>query len=1576
MSFDFKWPALLALLVLAPCAFAAERGDITIADFNGKDYGDWKVEGEAFGSGPAPATTLPNHTDEVKKALGEGLVSSGDETTGTLTSPEFTIERNFLNLLVGGGGYEDKTCVNLLVDGKVERTAMGPNTQPDESEALSWVTWDVKEFADKKAVAVIQIVDDHTGDGGHINVDHIVLSDTEKADQPWWSALWSAFLAFPWWTLLRLAIALPLPWFLGYRLANYLRMKDYGWKLGVIFCALASAGVIVQAGTLPLGVDLEGGDILVYEIDRETLKEQGTQALTQGVRNRLIEAISNRINPSGTKEIIVRQYGDWQIEIIIPKVDRREIDQIKKLISTAGSLEFRIVAKRNHAPHEYVINLAETQAQDPNKRRSKNVRDSDGTVVGYWARVDREEGENGKLGALRVQVAGDVIRNATTGELVSLGQIDLDSVEIDVLMIVDEDPRFHVKGEHLGMVSRDFDETMRPCVRFNMRGQGAGLMGALTGSNLPDEQRDFYQRMAILLDGSVLSAPRIITTISDRGQITGTFTVEEVEFLVGILHAGSLPAAVNEEPISENQIGAVLGEDTIQRGKWAIGISLGAVLVFILFWYRFAGIVACLALATNLLLILALMMSFNAAMTLPGLAGLVLTVGMSVDANVLIFERLREELNRGAALRMAIRNGFSRATTTIVDANLTTLITALVLYAIGTDQIRGFAVTLILGILMSMFTAIFCARVVFDLFERKRRLKSLKMRRMVGDTHIDFIGRRTIAAVVSTLLIFVGLVAVGVRGAQIFDIDFAGGTSVTMVLEQPVTMVLERPTSAAGIRSKLDQKFAGLTFEGSSVQYSVNRVEDAGQADNTVWKIDSSIPDVEQLQEILKSAFPEASFSMQLPTSEAKIRSKLDEAFATERVDGSSVKYSINRVDVEGQGANTVWKIDSSFKKAQDLQKILHREFPVATYSMDFGSLTETRTIIPTTAKKDQPTDPEEKKVAGAGEPKSEEKPDTEPKETSPKPSKAEKVSEEPKETPKPTGDAKDDPGPSKAVAAPEEKAKDAEDGGSSKPDESSKETPKPSDQGAVRRDLPPDNVLAMAGDGAFLLAQADPAKDAPSDAAEAKPKEETVPAEEPAPAEKTAPAKSETPATEGKTPVKEKPAEKPSAKPADDKSKESTEEKPADTEAPKPKDAPVDEPPKKEPAPAEKEKPTPEEKPAPAKDETVAPEGEAAEEKPAEPAAAGKDGSLADKPADDKPAEAPETGEGSEKADVPEPARVSGEEKTVTRTQLKFAYEINGLTLKAEILDAAAAVDVPLVEEEIDTNTLKPVPQPSEKAAQEAEATARATSEDASKSPEEKKKAADEAVAKRKAADDAKAALADWWIEDSRTFKVWDVSLVTTEEKAREVFEHMQTELAETPFWLSSSAIGGQVAGDTRTLAIAALLTSLLGIVGYIWIRFQRVIFGLAAVIALVHDVLITLGAIAVSYWLASVLGFLLIEEFKISLPVVAALLTIIGYSLNDTIVVFDRIREVRGKSPELTGEMINTSINQTLGRTLLTSLTTFVVVAILYAFGGQGIHAFAFCLVIGVIVGTYSSIFVASPALLWMSQPKKKAA
>jgi SecD/SecF fusion protein len=192
--------------------------------------------------------------------------------------------------------------------------------------------------------------------------------------------------------------------------------------------------------------------------------------------------------------------------------------------------------------------------------------------------------------------------------------------------------------------------------------------------------------------------------------------------------------------------------------------------------------------------------------------------------------------------------------------------------------------------------------------------------------------------------------------------------------------------------------------------------------------------------------------------------------------------------------------------------------------------------------------------------------------------------------------------------------------------------------------------------------------------------------------------------------------------------------------------------------------------------------------------------------------------------------------------------------------------------------------------------------------------------------------------------------------------------EYNEKPYFPTTSQVGGQIARETQIQAAVAMLASLIGIIVYVWFRFQSVAFGLAAVVALIHDVLVVISAIAISHFIAQWTGFLGIEEFKISLPIVAALLTIIGYSLNDTIVIFDRIREVRGKRVELNAEIVDASISQTLSRTLLTSLTTFMVVFVLYCFGGDAIHGFAFALVVGVVAGTYSTIFIACPVLLWL--------
>merc|ERR1712023_419830 len=251
---------------------------------------------------------------------------------------------------------------------------------------------------------------------------------------------------------------------------------------------------------------------------------------------------------------------------------------------------------------------------------------------------------------------------------------------------------------------------------------------------------------------------------------------------------------------------------------------------------RFSGVVACFALIVNVAMIVALTMLINFPFSLTSLAGLVLTVGMSVDANVLIYERIREELAKGASLRMGIRNGFARATTTIVDANVTTLITAVVLYAIGTEQIRGFAVTLILGILISMFTAIFCARAIFEIAERTRILRKLGMLQLLSPTRFEFTRFWKMTTVASMLLIAIGLVATYWRynsTKDLFSYDLKGGTSARIVFEES-----QKPEE---VRKALKDYFANLEVGGVTFDVDASMVKANTYEENTVFRVDTSL---------------------------------------------------------------------------------------------------------------------------------------------------------------------------------------------------------------------------------------------------------------------------------------------------------------------------------------------------------------------------------------------------------------------------------------------------------------------------------------------------------------------------------------------------------------------------------------------------------------------------------------------------------------------------------------------------------------------------------------------------------------
>ncbi len=962
------------------------------------------------------------------------------------------------------------------------------------------------------------------------------------------------------WLMAAVIVALfVIPGLIGASISKNLGMPDHGWKIGLAIGTIAAGLLAIwfalsREDGFKLGPDLGGGVTLIYDLadpDLVVSDEEGpVDANADGSESRrsefsmdeMLAALKERVDPSGTKEVTIRTRGK-SIEFIIPKAGQAELDYIKKKITDLGQLEFRILADRTREDHRDEIDKALTSPP------GETVVRIGGEPVAKWVPYDIDE-----FGPIDAPVEEGDIR----GESV-VKRMGVHAAEI--LVIIDP---FNVTGEYLAGASKDVGPEGFE-VRFRFDSQGANRFGRLTGKHVPNPRPYF---LGIILDEQLRSAPSIRSRISREGTISGRGMDEaEVDHVVSILDAGSLPAALNKIPVSEAQTGPEIGELTIRQGTRAIIGSLALVLIFMLIYYRFAGFVACLALVANVILVIGAMVLLNAAFTLPGLAGLVLTVGMSVDANVLIFERIREELARGATLRMAIRNGFGRATTTIVDANVTTLITGVVLYVIGTDQIKGFAITLILGIVMSMYTAIFCSRILFDIAERKGWITKLSMMQLLSNTNIDFMSKWPVATLLSLALIGAGLFGVAARKSNLLNIDFTGGTSVTMVLKDDAAMGIAEVRGAL-----LDTELADKNL------LVVARNQDG--AEGTTYKIDTSVVD------------------------------------DTDKATGQAV-------------SNAVEKVQGIIAEA-------------------FGDKLETYRISA----------------------------------------------------------------------------------------------------------------------------------------------EQLVPFSE------------------------------------------------------------------------------------------------------------GEEGEN----------------------------QYSGFEATLHFGREGANEAVVGVSHDTLLGEVQAALD------QVGRSGINPV------------------------------------VTNPNYSDGS-----------SRRFRDWTVRLGGMQQsEAQQVIDTVLSNVNGEPIFPLANKIGGRVAGDMQLQAIYAILVSLLGIIGYIWIRFQKISYGLAAVVALVHDVLVTLGVLALSAYAVDYAGplaaALQIDAFQISLPIVAAFLTIIGYSLNDTIVIFDRIREIRGKSPTLTADMINASVNQTLSRTLLTSLTTLIVVVILYFFGGDGIHAFAFALVIGVIAGTYSTVFIASPMLLWLSKHEQK--
>ncbi|MDE0958739.1 MAG: protein translocase subunit SecD [Planctomycetota bacterium] len=884
---------------------------------------------------------------------------------------------------------------------------------------------------------------------------------------------------------------------------------------GYILLALLIAGCIYSLGdyqtSIKKGIDLEGGSELLYEIPLENVPASQRSSVASDVK----DVISARFDSFGLKEISVAISGNNRLLIQLPGSDNDALERLKGQIERAGQLNIHLVSAAEYSSPTVV---AEIEADMTRRKQAMMAYNS--------LPVDQQDPQLVPAELDRIVTYRKPDENGNRGEAV----------------VVENGPENRVSGSFIQSASSGFDQTSAPAVNFTFGGAGSTLFGNLT--------QNVGSSLAIVLDGVAVSVATINEPIYSRGQISGSFTRAEVDDIVTLLRAGSLPT----KPVLKSQqtVGSVLGKESVDRGTQAMIYGFLLVVVFMLLYYRAAGLVANLSLFFNLMLVLTLLVIFRNTLTFPGMAGMMLTVGMAVDANILIFERIREERDRGKQLPAAFKAGFQRAFWTIFDANLTTLITAFVLFQFGTGPVKGFAVVLSIGIFTSFFCSIFVSRLLLSSMIDAGVIKELKMGRLVSKTSIDFMSMRGVARILSIILVLGGLFALIYRGSDAMGIDFTGGTKLVVNLTQP--------TSEGELRN---------TFKGLATGDGANQFEDL---------------QMQSLHDQGQSAGSDLATRYSLKTKTLGSGTEETEAFKNE------------------------------------VQSVLAEKGLLAPNAIENGRVL------------DQVDEAAETDVVGAAK---------------------------------------------KYVFA--------------------------ADLNALR-------------------------------------------------------------------------------------------------------------------------------------------------------------------------------GEGDE---------------GVTASKVEEAILATGFPVAA-------------VTEEKESSGIVTF------------------------------------AVRSEAQENSTAALA---LHEVLTQSLKDVKGIDFSEPFPEY-----------------GSISGKVAQDMQGKTFVALMISFLAIIFYISIRFE-LRFGMAAIVALVHDILFTLGAMAVGDYL---LGDML--NLKINLPVVAALLTVVGYSLNDTIVIFDRIREnlVDTRRDANYNDIVNKSINQTLSRTLLTSLTTFLVVLILLIFGGEGLQAFSFALCAGIIVGTYSSIFVASPALV----------
>jgi len=610
---------------------------------------------------------------------------------------------------------------------------------------------------------------------------------------------------------------------------------------------------VLQDQSIRLGLDLQGGVHVVLEVDKSNLPEDEAVDVVE----RAMQVISNRVNEFGVAEPIIQKSGDNRIIVELPGL--KDINRAMALINQTAQLEFKLLRDESElrTAIERIDALLAAQITDTTQTDTSaslfgssvaeqnpflSLIDVSGSeIIVPASNVTRVEEILARPDVQNFipnggEIRGGNIRETAGGQRIRSYYYMNVIPEMTGATLADAYPQTG-SGTDIGSMGV-------ASIGFTTTDDGARTFARVTGNNIG-------RRMAIILDGRVFSAPNIQGRIPNgRGEITGMNSLEEAKDLAIVLRAGALPAPMEIQ--YKQVVGPSLGADAISSGKWASIMGLIAVFIFMAIYYRTSGLIANFALVLNLLFLLAVMAAFNATLTLPGIAGIILTMGMSIDANILIFERIKEELRAGKkTIRQAVNSGYDNALRTIVDANITTLITAFALYEFGTGPIRGFAVTLGFGIIISMFTAIVITRTLYDTLIERWHLEGVSIGKAdpFGRYTFSFMKFGKTAFIITWSVILIGLITIGVRGGIKWGLDFQGGSLIEVHFDPPVEVQT--------IRNVL----GNVTIDGQSVDLSQSEIKTFGE-DNILVRVASSEFSEEQLgtavKATLKAQFPES----------------------------------------------------------------------------------------------------------------------------------------------------------------------------------------------------------------------------------------------------------------------------------------------------------------------------------------------------------------------------------------------------------------------------------------------------------------------------------------------------------------------------------------------------------------------------------------------------------------------------------------------------------------------------------------------------------------------------------------------